>query len=296
MHRENDAIIGPSVSTEYLAVYDLEKGTISQKVDVETEAYIVNAAWFQEGIVYVDYENPLDKTTWSILRRDDSGTHLIAQGNARSWMAVPHLAVLENRLLFLWEDPDAGSIGIYEITGSTYSELFSVERFSLYSTEFYHNGQEFCFMAGRPEAEFATIFVGNADGIQYQYDLSHKLTSYAISNHAVLVGLGDEKTKEFFALNLDLDTYEASLFKVYRPLYRMTAGQSETALCVDDRFDFYEIVPEEGRIRQLDMPSDSYFFQVATVAISPAVNQRYLVHFETREDGWQLYFLNGRKL
>ena len=85
----NEAVEGPLTDTKRIQVYDMEKEHVTETYPVQGNCYVTQAVPYQEGIVFVQYENALVDTEWSIIYADKEGQACLDRGRCDSYESIP---------------------------------------------------------------------------------------------------------------------------------------------------------------------------------------------------------------
>ena len=94
-HR-NGAQEGPLHNTDYLLRWNYADGT-SDKVPIQSQAYITSAVFDKADLLYVDYEAADARIAWSLIRCTEAGKTTLASGQADSYDRVPALFTLDKQ-------------------------------------------------------------------------------------------------------------------------------------------------------------------------------------------------------
>ncbi len=186
--REKEVTVGPVNKTDFLVLCD-ENAKIVNSFPVSfPDSYVTTAVPYKDGVAYVGYNELVDEnaddtskklyTEWYVVYTYGEGEKILDSGNSESYYDIPHLFIADNELCYLWGYDDGFVVKQIKDDGAIL--LFERTDCNLASVDIHSNGNEYCFMASYPEAEYATFFICDISGVKYEYTLHGKITSFSI--------------------------------------------------------------------------------------------------------------------
>ena len=143
-HR-NGALEGPLYNTDYLLRWNYTDGT-SDKVPIQSQAYITSAVFDGSDLLYVDYESSDARIAWSLVRYTEAGKTTLASGQADSYDRVPALFTLDKHPMYLLAD-DSG-LSVFRVEGSKVSAVLTVPDCTMSGgVAVCSNGSQYAFLA-----------------------------------------------------------------------------------------------------------------------------------------------------
>ena len=279
----NEAQAGPMVKTDYLALYEQSGGMVSYPL--ETDAYIISAIPYLDGVLYVDHAEQADGgVAWSVILTDGAKETVLDTGTASVYDHTPFLFLVQNMPYYLCRSPlnDYAGYSVKRIKKQTAVTVYAESDCRLMNIDACSNGEQFCCTVKYPLEEFSRLCVFDRNGIQYQHLLSGNPTSYTITDRYAVCNTGTEDNRKLTIEAVDLATGEVTMFHhPYGALYGL-AGTGSICVC-NASGKVYAVDIENQRlftILRLSMPS---FFD-------PAGENRFFV-LSGGNDGYKFYLL-----
>lgn len=230
--REKEVTVGPVNKTDFLVLCD-ENAKIVNSFPVSfPDSYVTTAVPYKDGVAYVGYSEISDEnsddtskklyTEWYVVYTDGEGEKILDSGNSESYYDIPHLFIADNELCYLWGYDDGFVVKQIKDDGAIL--LFERTDCKLASVDIYSNGNEYCFMASYPEAEYATFFICDISGVKYEYTLHGKITSFSIMDEYAVCATGDGETSKFSIEAVELSNGDAKVYRVPDTPYCLTGN------------------------------------------------------------------------
>lgn len=160
-HR-NGAQEGPLHNTDYLLRWNYADGT-SDKVPIQSQAYITSAVFDKADLLYVDYEAADAHIAWSLIRCTEAGKTSLASGQADSYDRVPALFTLDKQPMYLLAE-DSG-LSVCRVDGSKVSTVLTVPDCTIPGpVTVCSNGTQYAFLAAVNGAAYGTVFICDGSG------------------------------------------------------------------------------------------------------------------------------------
>lgn len=161
-HR-NGAQEGPLYNTDYLLRWNYADGT-SDKVPIQSQAYITSAVFDKSDLLYVDYEAADARIAWSLIRCTEAGKTTLASGQADSYDRVPALFTLDKQPMYLLAE-DSG-LSVCRVDGGKVSTVLTVPDCTMPGpVAVCSNGTQYAFLAAVNGAAYGTVFICDGSGI-----------------------------------------------------------------------------------------------------------------------------------
>ena len=259
-HR-NGAQEGPLYNTDYLLRWNYADGT-SDKVPVQSQAYITSAVFDKADLLYVDYEAADARIAWSLIRCTEAGKTTLASGQADSYDRVPALFTLDKQPMYLLAE-DSGLL-VCRVDGSKVSTVLTVPDCTMPGpVTVCSNGTQYAFLAAVNGAAYGTVFICDGSGILRQKELSKPVTTFAITDDYVVCGLGAWRLAGSGHSCLYVDGAFAS--HIFYP----NTQQTDT-LTINTDTAVYQNWPtlffsdgSGGYLAQMDIDNTDYFWHIA---------------------------------
>ena len=237
----NGKVIGPLVDTDRLLLKNYSDGS-SSTLKLETEAYIINAIPYNDGLLYSTYVLEDDLYRWSVIYESDNERISIDEGTCSDCTYVPGFAMVNDRICYLsinkagesWEQ------SVKLLTGYRSDAIFSVELESVSEPRFFSNGKEYCFIADTSGP--AEYFIGTEEGITLRGGIEGEISSFGINDSYMVIGTVDEG-EDFdkpYIFAIDLSSGETNSVPSEVISYRI-AGSGNEFLCVDSEFSVFAL-------------------------------------------------------
>ncbi len=209
-----------------------------QYFKMDTDSDILPAVPYEEGILYGVYQMSEDEGDgdnlhnyiygayrWDLCYTDGEKTLVLDSGKGCGLDDGPDLFMLDGVLHYIWvnreNDKTESEYGVSRIVDGEIQEVFR-DYADLGDPRVKCNGRQYCFHIddGR---DYATIVVGDAGGILFEYQLEEKLCSYCITEQYLVCVVAYEGQSRGTVIMVDLETQEAESFdEIYGPLWQLS--------------------------------------------------------------------------
>ena len=256
-HR-NGALEGPLYNTDYLLRWNYTDGT-SDKVPIQSQAYITSAVFDGSDLLYVDYESSDARIAWSLVRYTEAGKTTLASGQADSYDRVPALFTLDKHPMYLLAD-DSG-LSVFRVEGGKVSAVLTVPDCTMSGgVAVCSNGRQYAFLAAVNGSPHCTVFICDGSGILRQKELSKPVTTFAITDDYVVCGLGAPDTAAFSCESISIGSGNTTTADSATPMWRL-AGSGNSCLYVDGSFASYIFYPNTQQTNTLTISRDTAVYQ-----------------------------------
>lgn len=256
-HR-NSALEGPLYNTDYLLRWNYTDGT-SDKVPIQSQAYITSAVFDGSDLLYLDYESVDARIAWSLIRYTEAGKTTLAFGQTDSYDRVPALFTLDKQPMYLLAD-DSG-LSVFRVEGSEVSAVLTVpDSVMPSSVTVCSNGKQYAFFAAVNGSPHFTVFICDGSGILRQKDLSKPVTTFAITDDYVVCGLGTPDADAFSCESIPIGSGNTTTADSATPMWRL-AGSGNSCLYVDGNFAPYIFYPNTQQTDTLTINRDTAAYQ-----------------------------------
>ena len=281
----NEAVEGPLTDTKRIQVYDMEKEHVTETYPVQGNCYVMQAVPYQEGIVFVQYENALVDTEWSIIYADKEGQACLDRGRCDSYESIPGIGLLGETVVYTYENTgESYTWGVKKLSDMTAQNLFSEHGGKCY-TPLYTNGEKYCFLIGRENSEFATMIVGDLNGEAFRHDLTQRVDSFGITKDYAVCSVSDGRDNTHL-VKVQLRDGSSEVLEKTEPMYMLTGGSGQTAMYVSTGLQAYMTDITGDSTKRIEFPDDSEYHQ--TLGIYPAGTEKYIV--EINEERYYLVY------
>ena len=281
----NAAVEGPLIDTKYIQVYDMEKQQVAKTYPVKGNCYVTQAVPYREGIVFVQYENALVDTEWSIVYTDGESQEHLDSGRCDSYESIPGIGLMGESVVYTYENTGKSyTWGVKKLSDMTIQNLFSEHGGKCY-TPLYTNGENYCFLIGKEDSEFATMIIGDLDGETWQYDLTQRVDSFGITKDYAVCSVSDGRDNAHL-VKVQLSDGSSEVLEEKEPMYMLTGSSGQTAMYASTGLQAYmtDITGDSTKI--IEFPDDSEYHQ--TLWLYPAGTERYLIEID--EDRYYLVY------
>ena len=257
--KRTGAQVGPLVDTENLIVFNHRTSEFAHTYPVASDAHVVSAVPYEEGILYIDYsviEDAADYTLeWALEYMDlESNIMILDSGFVYDFYDLPKLCTIEGVPVYLYETQKNGeyAYGINRVDGKETKQIFC-EAGGLAAVELQGNGSSYCFVSSEDDGGSLTFKIGDLTGVKSSVLLDGKITSFGLSSSHAICGISKEDgTYALQTVHLQNGTSEN--ISVDRPLYRMSAGKSESAFCVDNMWTIFKLDLDKMELVEIEQP------------------------------------------
>ncbi len=249
----NSNVTGPLHFTDQFVLWS-SNGDV-QHFKMDTDCDIFSAVPYEEGILYGAYqmsEDAGDKKDgayfydylygtyrWDLCYTDGEKTLVLDSGTGCSWVDDPYLFMLDGMPHYFWvnrnDDKTESEYGVSRVVDGEVQEVFRDHVVLPWENIVHCNGRQYCFDIddGR---DYATIVVGDADGILFEYQLEEKLCSYCITEQYLVCVVAYEGQSRGTVIMVDLETQEAESFdEIYGALWQLN-GIGNIVLSVNNNW------------------------------------------------------------
>ena len=256
-HR-NGAQEGPLHNTDYLLRWNYADGT-SDKVPIQSQAYITSAVFDKSDLLYVDYEAADAHIAWSLIRCTEAGKTTLASGQADAYDRVPALFTLDKQPMYLLAE-DSG-LSVCRVDGSKVSTVLTVPDCTMPDpVTVCSNGTQYAFLAAVNGAAYGTVFICDGSGILRQKELSKPVTTFAITDDYVVCGLGAPDADAFSCEAILISNGNTTTADAATPMWRL-AGSGHSCLYVDGAFAPHIFYPNTQQTDTLTINTDTAAYQ-----------------------------------
>lgn len=266
---------GPLQKTDSLALCDQDGGVAF--FPVATEADIISALPYHNGIIYVDYEEQPDYVIWSVVQTDGEQDKVIDSGTSSYYEQIPYLFFVEGDVYYLCRND--GGFCVKAIKDGAVEVLFERDDCALSLVRAYSNGNQFCFLGYYPESNFATLFICDSSGVLFENELHGKITSYAIMGQYAVCGTGDEESGNCSVEVFNLKTGQGKMIsEPVGPLYCLQGSGSE-CVCVGFAWQPYYVSISDERVSAMPWPwpTEQKSSTLTNILFYPAGESRFFV-------------------
>ncbi len=201
-----------------------------QYFEIDTDSVANSALPYSDGILYgIDRFSENEEHGayfWDLCYTDGETTVVLDTGKGCSWDDDPYLFMLDGVPHYIWVNCDSSGAeseyGISRVVDGEVQEVFRDCADLPWGFGIECNGRQYCFDIddGR---DYATIVVGDAGGILFEYQLEEKLCSYCITDqYLVCTVCNEQKVSQGAVITVDLETEEVESFGVYGDLWRVS--------------------------------------------------------------------------
>jgi len=227
---------GPLYYTEQFVLWDYSSD--AQYFKVETDSDIRSAFPYSDGILYGEYHSLEDGILWDLCYTDGETVEILDSGTGRIWDDDPCLFPVDGLPYYFWvngTDYKDTVYGVSRIVDGEVEEVFQSHAELPWVVGAKCNGRHYCFDISDEDENFATIVVGDADGILFEYQLEEKLCDYCVTDQYMVCVVCNEETRKGTVITVDLNTEKAESFEEpYGPLWQLSGGIGNQLLCVDN--------------------------------------------------------------
>ena len=273
----NAAVEGPLIDTKYIQVYDMEKQQVAKTYPVKGNCYVTQAVPYQEGIVFVQYENALVDTKWSIVYADKGSQECLDRGRCNSYESIPGIGLLGENVVYTYENIGKSyTWGVKKLSDMAVQNLFSEHGGKCY-TPLYTNGENYCFLIGKEDSEFATMIVGDLNGEVSRHDLTQRVDSFGITKDYAVCSVSDGRDNAHL-VKVQLRDGSTEVLEETEPMYMLTGGSGQTAMYASVGLQAYMTDITSDSTKMIEFPDDSEYHQ--TLWLYPAGTERYLIEID----------------
>lgn len=284
----NGASEGPLNATMRIVEYDLKEQKIKRQYREDSFWTVCSAVPAYDGIAYVYYEAQKEGFGWEIRYQDIEGVRVLDAGTCDSYDDSPKIFLIEETLVFLYEDHESGTdgkiVGLKKIVDGAVECIAEYRQYSLRWSILAHNGSQYIFEVQDHE-NHSFLLVGDLEDINVEEPIiDGSLNSFGINGNEAFYSICEGKWKSSF-YSVDLKTRQTNkLTEEARPYYRLS-GSGESIVCVDSGFNLYTVDSESGELQSAKIPENYEDLAVpAAITFYPLLENRYIVLFNN--DYW----------
>lgn len=244
----NGQEIGQCCRTTSFAVCDLN-GNL-EVIPVSTEADILTALPYKDGILFADYVTNTDETVdWSIVYQTEGESRILDSGTANYYDSSPYLFLVDGMPCYMWAGD--GYFAAKCIQDEKPEWILKREDCLLSSVYAQSAGFFYCYRIRYPDNEHETLCLANLAGMSLELDIPGRLYSYTLTGDYLIYIAGKEGSNLCTIHVVDTTNgQEKDIPELVNPMWQL-CGKGDGAVAVGGSWRAYWIDLSWGKVTRI---------------------------------------------